>query len=146
MEEAFYSKMERFRERLPSLVRTRGRKKAGIGRITGAVLLEYVATTLFVFYACGSVVASTVYQRETLGTVSQNLFAVIVQGFAIATLVYAISHTSGGHINPAVTLAMIISGNMGIVRGAFYIISQMLGGMTGAALLKVFLMMEWKGN
>ncbi|ODN03845.1 Aquaporin AQPAn.G [Orchesella cincta] len=47
----------------------------------------------------------------------------------------AIGHISGGHINPAVTLGVLVSGKMSVIRGVLYMIAQFLGGIVGAALL-----------
>lgn len=57
-------------------------------------------------------------------------------GFAVGCIVQVIGHVSGGHINPAVTLAMMLTGKCSVIRCIFYIISQCLGAVTGAGLLK----------
>lgn len=49
-----------------------------------------------------------------------------------APAVYATANISGGHLNPAVTLATIISGHMHWKRGVLYIAAQLLGGVFGA--------------
>jgi aquaporin related protein len=49
----------------------------------------------------------------------------------------AIGHVSGGHINPAVTLGVMVAGQMSIVRGVLYMVAQYLGGIAGAGLLRV---------
>lgn len=97
-----------------------------------ALVLEYVGTTIFVFCACASVVAGNGYG---LATSANNLVAGIVQGFAIGAIVYTCSATSGGHINPAVTFGLMVSGDMPIFDGLGYILVQTVGGITGAALL-----------
>jgi len=105
--------------------------------------MEFIATGLFVFYACGSVVAASMYDLPTAAT---NLLAAITQGFAIATFVYAISHTSGGHINPAVTIGLMVTKHIGILRGVTYILAQITGGILGAGLLKAVLPNAVEGN
>ena len=47
-----------------------------------------------------------------------------------------LGHVSGCHINPAVSLALIIGAKIGIVKGFLYIVFQCLGAMTGAAILR----------
>eukprot|EP01111_Echinosteliopsis_oligospora_P008571 TRINITY_DN2435_c1_g1_i1.p1 TRINITY_DN2435_c1_g1~~TRINITY_DN2435_c1_g1_i1.p1 ORF type:complete len:378 (+),score=92.75 TRINITY_DN2435_c1_g1_i1:199-1332(+) len=96
------------------------------------LLLEYIGTTLFVFFACGSVVSASSFGLSSAATA---LLAALIQGLAIATFVYAISHTTGGHINPAVTLCLMTSGHVGLIRGCCYIVMQLAGGVTGAALV-----------
>ena len=48
-----------------------------------------------------------------------------------------VGHVSGCHINPAVTLGMLASRYISVVRAMCYIVVQCLGGVTGAALLMV---------
>jgi len=55
-------------------------------------------------------------------------------GFAVAMAVYATGWVSGAHINPAVTVALAVTGNFSWALVPGYIISQILGAMTGATL------------
>jgi glycerol uptake facilitator-like aquaporin len=45
---------------------------------------------------------------------------------------------SGGHFNPAVTVACLVTGKISIVKSIFYIVAQCLGAICGAALLQVY--------
>lgn len=49
----------------------------------------------------------------------------------------AFGHVSGGHFNPAVTVACLVTGKITIVKSILYIIAQCLGAICGAALLQV---------
>jgi len=100
-------------------------------RVWRAVVAEFVATSFFVFFACGSTV---VVPGSMIA--AQNLVAGLVQGLCIAALVAAIGQTSGGHINPAITAALLFSGQMPLFDALAYIIAQVLGGITGAAILR----------
>ena len=53
-------------------------------------------------------------------------------GMAIAVLVWATAHVSGGHLNPAVTLSMVLMGKMPWRRALRYMLAQVLGGVLGA--------------
>jgi MIP family channel proteins len=51
-------------------------------------------------------------------------------------MVQAIGHISGGHLNPAVTLAMLVTGRVGVIKALLYIVAQCLGAIAGAGVLK----------
>ena len=51
-------------------------------------------------------------------------------------LIQMIGHVSGGHINPAVTVAMAISFNITVTRAAVYITAQIIGAIFGGYILK----------
>ena len=53
----------------------------------------------------------------------------------MATIVWGIAHVSGGHINPAVTLAMLVTRKISLLRGILYIVAQVIGSTAGAATL-----------
>lgn len=46
-------------------------------------------------------------------------------------------HVSGGHFNPAVTAAFLVTGKITILKALCYIVAQCLGAISGAALLQV---------
>jgi glycerol uptake facilitator-like aquaporin len=46
---------------------------------------------------------------------------------------------SGGHINPAVTIGVMVSGQMSVIRGLLYMVVQYIGALIGAGLLKVIM-------
>lgn len=50
-----------------------------------------------------------------------------LQGFGVAALIAALSHISGGNLNPAVTVALLVVGKMPIMRAVFYFGFQILG-------------------
>lgn len=51
----------------------------------------------------------------------------------------AIGHVSGGHINPAVTVAMFITGKISLVRALLYVVFQCAGATAGTASIKALL-------
>lgn len=53
--------------------------------------------------------------------------------FVLQTL----GHVSGCHLNPAVTLAMLVTGKIQLIKAGLYIVVQCVGAMMGAAVLKV---------
>uniref|UniRef100_A0A8D0GS84 Aquaporin-5 n=1 Tax=Sphenodon punctatus TaxID=8508 RepID=A0A8D0GS84_SPHPU len=93
-----------------------------------ANLAEFLATTIFVFLGLGS----ALNWPSGLPTILQISLAF---GLAIGTLVQALGHISGGHMNPAVTVAFLVGSSISLLRAIFYIIAQLLGALTGAAIL-----------
>ena len=73
-----------------------------------------------------------------------TIFNVLVQGIAAAFVLFAmieaLGKISGGHFNPAVTVAMIISKDISAKNGIFYILAQIAGGLLGAVILLVTFM------
>merc|ERR1711988_988453 len=58
-------------------------------------------------------------------------------GLAITALAYSIGHYSGGHINCAVTLGLVISGQCCLLQGLGNLVAQVLGSLAGAGILCV---------
>ncbi|MBY8882532.1 MIP family channel protein [Actinacidiphila acidipaludis] len=94
---------------------------------TRTVTCEFLGTLLLVFFAVGSAVLS----GEYIGT----LGIALAFGFVLLALCYAIGPISGSHVNPAVTLGMLVAGRIDLRRAVEYWVAQMLGGIAGAALL-----------
>jgi len=101
---------------------------------TRAWLAEAIATYGLVFFGPLSVILAVSAFGEELTTQSV-LFIALGHGGAIALMVYAFGHISGAHINPAVTIPMIITKNIGITDGIAYIIFQLIGAVAAAATL-----------
>ncbi|CAI5765228.1 aquaporinaquaporin-2-like-like [Podarcis lilfordi] len=95
---------------------------------TRAVLAEFLATLLFIFFGLGAALNWPVSPPNVL-QIS------LAFGLAIATLVQAVGHVSGAHINPAVTVACLVGSQVSFLRAIFYVVAQILGAVTGAALL-----------
>ena len=99
-----------------------------------AWLAEAIATYGLVFFGPLSVILAISAFGEELTTQSV-LFIALGHGGAIALMVYAFGHVSGAHINPAVTIPMMITKNIGITDGIGYIIFQLIGAVAAAATL-----------
>jgi len=108
-------------------------------------LAEFVATFLFIFIGCGSVVASGIAAGGTLD--SGRLVAIALgHGFAIALLVYGTAKISGGYINPAVTFAAVVTKQITVTKGAMFVVLQLAGAVLGAVVLSVVVPDAVEGN
>jgi len=98
---------------------------------------EILGTLLFVYVGTGTVVALAAKGATTgLNTAATNTCVALAFGFAIACMVYATANVSGGHLNPAITIAFMCTGNIDVLRGFFYIISQIIGAIAASALVR----------
>src|ERR1019366_4630108 len=93
------------------------------------LVAELVGTFILVFFAVGSAVGGV----NVLGPVGVAL----AFGLVLLALVYAIGPVSGCHVNPAVTLGVLLSGSITIAEAAVYWVAQLLGGILWAAGLKL---------
>lgn len=93
-----------------------------------AVFAEFFAMMFFVFFCAGS--------AATTGA-SNPLQVALSFGFCITALAYTIGHKSGGHINCAVTLGLVIVGACSPRQGAADFGAQMVGAITGAILVAI---------
>src|SRR5215204_3591718 len=64
--------------------------------------------------------------------------AVLVIASALMVMIYAGGHISGGHYNPAVTLAVLIRGRIGMSDALVYMVSQLVGAVVAALLVAFF--------
>ena len=96
---------------------------------TKSLVAEFVGTFALIFIGAGA-----------LAIGSANLVGVaLAHGLVIVVFVYAYGHISGTHINPAVTLGLLIAGEIEFVSAIGYWVVQFLGGILGAVLLNVLL-------
>ncbi|NXC11572.1 AQP2 protein, partial [Orthonyx spaldingii] len=96
---------------------------------TKAVFAEFLATLVFVLFGLGSAL------NWPSAPAPSTLQIALAFGLAIGTLVQALGHVSGAHINPAVTLGCLLGSQLSLLRALFYVVAQLLGGVVGAAIL-----------
>ncbi|KAM4597990.1 aquaporin-8b [Polymixia lowei] len=97
-------------------------------RLIQPCLAELVGTTFFVFIGCVSVIENV----EAAG----RLQPALVHGLAVAVMVACMAEISGSHFNPPFTLAIYLCGGMQLNMVPLYLISQVVGGVIGAAMAK----------
>ena len=94
-------------------------------------LCEFVGTLVLVLFGCG---AAAIGGAQDL---ISNVGVALAFGLAIVAMAYAIGGVSGCHVNPAVSLAMLINKKISLKDFCFYVIAQILGAFAGIGLLLV---------
>ncbi len=98
-------------------------------------LAELFGTFVLVFFGCGTAVVCGGYTGGTEAGFLGVVAIALAFGLAIVAAAYAIGHISGCHVNPAVSLAVLISGKMSVKDFIGYVIAQIIGAFAGSALL-----------
>lgn len=96
---------------------------------------EFFGTMVLVLFGCGTAVVTG---GLTGGTESGTLGVVAIAlafGLAIVAAAYAIGHISGCHVNPAVSLAVLINGGISFNDFIGYVIGQVAGAFAGSGIL-----------
>lgn len=92
---------------------------------------EFIGTMVLVTIGCGT---AMLVGCSAAG--SGYLLTALAFGLSIVAMAYSIGNISGCHVNPAVSFAVLISGNMTLADFIGYVCAQILGGTAGAGLLK----------
>lgn len=90
-----------------------------------AYMAEAIATFALVFFGAGAILAGA----DLVGVA-------LAHGIAIMVMVYATAHISGAHINPAVTIGMLITKQINSAKAIGYIIFQLIGAAVAGMALK----------
>jgi aquaporin Z len=101
--------------------------------LTRRLLAEFIGTFALVFLAVGTAVVGGAVGAGSIGVA-------LAFGLVLVFGAYAFGPVSGCHVNPAVTIGMLLSKRMDVAVGGLYIVVQFLGGVVGAFLL--WLMVE----
>ena len=99
---------------------------------------EFLGSLLFVIFGAGAVALTGGMLAEKLGS-ARLLVIALAHGLAFMLLVAATMPISGGHLNPAVTLAAMMSRRISLTRGGLYVAMQCAGAVVGAFLLTVMI-------
>jgi aquaporin Z len=97
------------------------------------VLAELLGTSWLVFGGCGSAVLAAAFPGVGIGLLGVS-FAF---GLTVLTMAYAIGHISGCHLNPAVTIGLVVGRRFPAKEVVPYVVAQVIGGILGAGVLYV---------
>lgn len=109
---------------------------------------EGLGTFALVLFGCGAATIASVSQSgpEGIGLLGISL----AFGFSVVVMAYAIGPVSGCHINPAISIAMLVAGKLSAKDTVGYVISQCIGAILAAGVLYLlasgsagFTMPEW---
>lgn len=93
-----------------------------------ALVAEFVGTFTLIFIGAGA------------AAISGSLVAVaLAHGLVVLGFAYAYGPISGTHINPAVTIGLLVGGQIDFAKAAGYVVVQLIGGVAGAAALNFVL-------
>ncbi|WP_349259543.1 MIP/aquaporin family protein [Actinospica sp.] len=98
-------------------MRARPAVRASAGRKYAAELIG----TFFLVFTAG------------ISVITHNALAPLGIGAVLVAMIYAGGHISGGHYNPAVTMAVLVRGRIGALDAVAYWVAQLVGGLLAAA-------------
>lgn len=101
--------------------------------ISKKLAAEFVGTFWLVFGGCGAAVLDAAFPQLGIGFVGVAL----AFGLTVMTMVYAIGHISGAHLNPAVSVGLVCGKRFPAGELIPYVIAQVLGGILASAVLYV---------
>jgi len=94
---------------------------------------EFIGTFWLVFGGCGAAVLAAAFPSLGIGFVGVAL----AFGLTVLTMAYAIGHVSGCHLNPAVSVGLLVGKRFPASDLAAYVVAQVAGGIAGAGVLYV---------
>ncbi|XP_065357022.1 aquaporin AQPAn.G isoform X2 [Calliphora vicina] len=97
-------------------------------RLWQSLIGEFLGNLILNFFACGACT-----QPE------DGTFKALAFGLGVFMAITIVGHLSGGHVNPAVTLGMLVAGRVSVIRAVLYIIFQCLGAIAGTAAVRTLL-------
>src|SRR6202051_2157437 len=92
---------------------------------------EFIGTLWLVFGGCGSAVLAAAFPNVGIGL----LGVAFAFGLTVLTMAYAIGHISGCHLNPAVSVGLVVGKRFSASDLPAYVIAQVIGAAAGASVL-----------
>ncbi len=96
------------------------------------LVAEATGTFVIVFFGTGAIVLGEDYDG-----LIQHLGISVVFGISVATAILAFARISGAHLNPAITIGLVVARKFPLQKSGGYIISQVLGGIIASLFLRI---------
>jgi glycerol uptake facilitator protein len=116
--------------------------------ISKKFIAELIGTFFLVFFGTGSAVVTLLIDDGVdhgaagiglLGGLGDWLAIGLAFGLTVMACIYVFGKISGAHLNPAVTIGLLISKNISLIDSVYYIVAQAIGAVLGSLLLFVCL-------
>ena len=108
-------------------------------RFWRAVFSEFLGTMLYVMVGCGAWTQTDIdgLTKDGLTNTSYPLTVRVALAFGLtyAIIIFCVRNVTDAHLNPSITVAMLVTRRVCLLRGFLYILAQFLGAILGAALL-----------
>ena len=101
--------------------------------VSKRAVAEFFGTFWLVFAGCGSAVLAAAFPNVGIGFLGVS-FAF---GLTVLTMAYAIGHISGAHLNPAVSLGLVVGKRFPASELAPYVVAQVVGAIAAAGVLLI---------
>ncbi|MCD8079162.1 MAG: MIP family channel protein [Bacteroides sp.] len=99
-------------------------------------IAEMTGTMILVLMGCGSAIFAG-GTADTVGTGVGTIGVALAFGLSVTAMAYTIGNISGCHINPAVTLGMLLSKRISGKDAGVYMVFQIIGAIIGSAILYI---------
>ena len=99
--------------------------------LSNRLAAEFFGTFWLVLGGCGSAVLAAGFPNVGIGLLGVSL----AFGLTVLTMAYGIGHISGCHLNPAVTVGLVVGGRFKAADALPYILAQVIGAVVAAMLL-----------
>jgi aquaporin Z len=104
--------------------------------MTKKLIAEVIGTFILVFFGCGAAVIAATAMGSGGFPVGIGYTGIsLAFGLAIVAAAYGLGAISGAHLNPAVSLGMLLAGRIDAGTFVGYAIAQVIGAILGAAVL-----------
>jgi len=99
--------------------------------LTKRAIAEFIGTFWLVFGGCGSAVLAAAFPNVGIGL----LGVALAFGLTVLTMAYAIGHVSGCHLNPAVSIGLVVAKRFPAADLVAYVVAQVAGAVVAAGAL-----------